>query len=89
MVVKHELPLSFVEYKAFRDVVDYYNPLVKPISRNTLKNEIFKLYNVEKGKAMNLLEINDSRVAITIDIWTVTNQKKDYIVVMGYFIDKS
>ncbi|KAH9707912.1 BED-type domain-containing protein [Citrus sinensis] len=77
IVFKHELPLRFVEYEAFRDFVDYCNPLVKHMSRNTLKSEIFEIYNVEKGKAMNLLEINNSRVAVTTDMWTACNQKKD------------
>ena len=47
VVVKHELPLRFVEYESFRDFVDYCNPLVKHMSRNTLKSEIFKIYNIE------------------------------------------
>ncbi|KAH9801067.1 BED-type domain-containing protein [Citrus sinensis] len=89
VVVKHELPLRFVEYESFRDFVDYCNPLVKHMSRNTLKSEIFKIYNVEKGKAMNLLEITNSRVAITTDMWTACNQKKGYMVVTGHFIDNS
>ncbi|KAH9659476.1 BED-type domain-containing protein [Citrus sinensis] len=89
VVVKHELPLRFVEYESFRDFVDYCNPLVKHMSRNTLKSEIFKIYNIEKGKAMNLLEITNSRVAITTDMWTACNQKKGYMVVTGHFIDNS
>ena len=89
VVVKHELPLRFVEYESFREFVDYCNPLVKHMSRNTLKSEIFKIYNVEKGKAMNLLEITNSRVAITTDMWTTCNQKKGYMVVTGHFIDNS
>ena len=73
IIEKHKLPLRFVEYKAVRDFVDYCNSLVKHMSRNTLKSEIFKIYNVEKGKAMNLLEINNSRMAITTDMWTACN----------------
>lgn len=76
-----------MEYNAFRDFVDYCKPLVKPMSKNTLKNEIFKLYNVEKVKVMNLLEINDSRVAITINIWTTTNKKKCCMVVTGHLLE--
>ncbi|KAH9770127.1 BED-type domain-containing protein [Citrus sinensis] len=89
VVVKHELPLRFVEYESFRDFVDYCNPLVKHMSINTLKSEIFKIYNIEEGKAMNLLEITNSRVAITTDMWTACNQKKGYMVVTGHFIDNS
>ncbi|KAH9752810.1 BED-type domain-containing protein [Citrus sinensis] len=89
LVVKHELPLNFVEYEAFRDLISYANPLVKNLSRNTLKSEIFKLYQAEKAKAMALLENNDSRVAIPTDMWTASNQKKGYMVVTGHFVDKS
>ncbi|KAH9754467.1 BED-type domain-containing protein [Citrus sinensis] len=89
LVGKHELPLNFVEYEAFRDLMSYANPLVKNLSRNTLKSEIFKLYQAEKAKAMALLENNDSRVAITTDMWTASNQKKWYMVVTGHFVDKS
>ena len=83
IIVKHDIPLRFGEYEAFRDFVNYCNPLVKHMSRNTLKSEIFKIYNVEKAKAINLLEINNSRVAITTDIWTACNQKKGYMVITG------
>ena len=89
LVVKHELPLNFVEYEAFRDLMSYVNPLVNNLSRNTLKSEILKLYQAEKAKAMALLENNDSRVAITTDMWTASNQKKGYMVVTGHFVDKS
>ena len=59
------------------------------MSINTLKSEIFKIYNVKKANAMNLLEINNSRVAIITDMWTTCNQKKGYMVVAGHFIDNS
>ena len=48
-----------------------------------------KLYQVEKAKTMALLENNDSWGAITIDMWTATNQKKGYMVVTGHFVEKS
>ena len=89
LVVKHELPLNFVEYDAFRDLMSYTSPLVKMMSRNTLKGEILKLYQAEKAKTMALLENNDSRVAITTDVWTTSNQKKGHIIVNGHFVDKS
>ena len=89
LVVKHGLSLNFVEYEAFRDLMSYTNPLVKNLSRNTLKSEILKLYQAEKAKAMTLLENNDSRVAITTDMWTASNQRKGYMVVTGHFVDNS
>ena len=78
-----------MEYDAFRDLISYANPLVKNLSRNTLKSEILKLYQTEKAKAMTFLENNDSMVRITTDMWTASNQKKGYIVVTRHFVDKS
>lgn len=68
MVIMHELPLRFVEYKGFREMMAHANPVVKPMSRNTLKNEILKLYQIEKVKTLHLLEKNHGRVAITTDL---------------------
>ena len=73
MVVMHELPLRFVEYKGFREMMAHVNSVVKLMSRNTLKNEILKLYHIEKVKTLHLLEKNHGRVAITTDLWTSSN----------------
>ena len=89
MVVMHELPLKFVEYKGFREIMVHANPVVKPMSRNTLKNEILKLYHIEKVKTLHMLEKNQGRVAITIDLWTASNQEKGYMIVTAHFIDNS
>ncbi|KAK9229235.1 hypothetical protein WN944_022194 [Citrus x changshan-huyou] len=50
MVIIHELSLRSVEYKGFREMMAHANPVVKQMSRNTLKNEILKLYHIEKCK---------------------------------------
>ncbi|KAK9184601.1 hypothetical protein WN943_024951 [Citrus x changshan-huyou] len=89
MVVMHELPLKFVEYKGFREMMAHTNPVVKPMSRNTLKSEISKLYHIEKIKTLHMLEKNQGRVAITTDLWIASNQKKGYMVVTAHFIDNS
>ncbi|KAK9208449.1 hypothetical protein WN944_000804 [Citrus x changshan-huyou] len=60
MVVMHELPLKFVEYKGFREMMAHANPVVKPMSRNTLKSEISKLYHIEKIKTLHMLEKNQA-----------------------------
>ncbi|KAH9761531.1 BED-type domain-containing protein [Citrus sinensis] len=89
MVIMHELPLRFVEYIGFREMMAHANPVVKPMSRNTLKSEILKLYQIEKVKTLHLLGKNHGRVAITTDLWTASNQKKGYMVVTAHFIDNS
>lgn len=68
MVIMHEFPLRFMEYIGFREMMAHANPVVKPMSRNTLKSEILKLYQIEKVKTLHLLGKNHGRVAITTDL---------------------
>ncbi|KAH9705023.1 BED-type domain-containing protein [Citrus sinensis] len=89
MIVMHELPLSFVEYIGFYKLLKLLQPSIETISRNTIKAEILKLYDIEKTKAMSVLEACDSRIAVTMDMWTAGNQKKGYMVVTAHYIDNS
>ncbi|KAH9650377.1 BED-type domain-containing protein [Citrus sinensis] len=89
MIVMHELPLSFVESIGFYELLKLLQPSIETISINTIKAEILKLYNIEKTKAMSVLEACDSRIAVTTDMWTASNQKKRYMVVTTYYIDNS
>ena len=73
MVIMYKLPLRFLEYKGFREMMVHANPVVKPISRNTLKYKILKLYQIKKVKTLHLLEKHHGRVAITMDLLTVNN----------------
>lgn len=43
MVMMHEFPLRFAEYKGFREIMRHANSVVKLMSINTLKNKILKL----------------------------------------------
>ncbi|XP_074315151.1 zinc finger BED domain-containing protein RICESLEEPER 2-like [Silene latifolia] len=89
MVVIHEYPLSMVDHFGFREYSKSLNPSFKLISRNTLRVDIFKMYNADKLSFKRLLEYNDSRIAVTTDIWTASNQKKGYMVVTSHFIDRN
>uniref|UniRef100_A0A803N0I4 BED-type domain-containing protein n=1 Tax=Chenopodium quinoa TaxID=63459 RepID=A0A803N0I4_CHEQI len=42
-VVKHDLPFQFAEYSAVRKLINYINPDVKLVSRNTLKADVLKM----------------------------------------------
>ncbi|KAH9736897.1 BED-type domain-containing protein [Citrus sinensis] len=89
MIVLHELPLAFVEYVGFYDLLKLLQPSIETISRNTIKAEILRLYDVEKKKTMGILEACESRIAITTDMWTASNQKKGYMVITAHYIDSS
>ncbi|KAG8368272.1 hypothetical protein BUALT_Bualt15G0028000 [Buddleja alternifolia] len=89
MVILHDYPLSIVEHVGFRRYSASLQPSFTMISRNTLKNDIFSIYNDEKVKFYKLLEKLKCRVAITTDMWTTSNNKKGFMAITAHFIDDS
>ncbi|XP_021741913.1 zinc finger BED domain-containing protein RICESLEEPER 2-like [Chenopodium quinoa] len=81
MVVIHEYPLSIVDHIGFRSFVKSLNDNFKFISRNTLRNDVMRMYNNDRSSLKELLEANEGRVAITTDMWTASNQKKGFCFV--------
>ena len=81
MIKIHEYSLSIVDHIGFRRFVGNLQPLFKVPSQNTVKSDILKIYDYERVKTMKLIENNESRVAITTDMWTSTNQKKGFMAV--------
>ncbi|KAJ0086302.1 hypothetical protein Patl1_08346 [Pistacia atlantica] len=77
MIVLHEYPLSMVDHYRFRRFFNDMQPLFKAVSINTIKKDIFKIYDVEKEKTMKLLNKNRSRIAITSDCGLPTFKTKD------------
>ncbi|KAK1421801.1 hypothetical protein QVD17_24433 [Tagetes erecta] len=89
MIIAHGYPLSIVEHHGFRKFVRGLQPFFKVPSRNTLKSDVLKIYDYEKQKTMRILEKNPSRIAITTDMWTSSNQKKGFMAITTHFIDDS
>ncbi|KAG8389029.1 hypothetical protein BUALT_Bualt02G0186900 [Buddleja alternifolia] len=89
MVVLHDYPLSMVEHVGFRRFVASFQSSFQMISRNTLKNDIMKIYGDEKTKCYKALEKLKCRIAITTDMWTSGNNKKGFMVIIGHYIDDS
>lgn len=87
MVILHEYSLSMVDHIGFREFLHDLQPLFKVTSPNTLKSDILKIYKCEKAKNMIAIEKIESRVSITIDMWTSSNQKKGFMVITAHFID--
>jgi predicted lactoylglutathione lyase len=80
MIILHEYPIMMVNHVGFRSSIHSLQPLSKIPSRNNMKNDIMKLYENERTKQMNSLGKNKSRIAITTDMWTSSNQNKGYMV---------
>lgn len=88
-IIMHEYPLSIVDHVGFRRFAASLQPLFQVPCRNTIKKEIFKVYESERSLATKLFDNLQSRVAITSDMWTSGNQKKGYMAVTAHYIDGS
>ncbi|RYR15540.1 hypothetical protein Ahy_B04g072341 [Arachis hypogaea] len=86
MIILHEYPMSCVDHHELRRAFASMQPTFKMPSRNTVRKDILKMYGDEKRKLTLQLDENDSRVAITSDMWT-SNQEKGYMVVTTHYID--
>ena len=73
---------------AFKDFASSLQPLFKMVSRNTIKDDIMKIYEVEKGKMSGYSEKLETKIAITIYMWT-SNQKKGYMAITAHYADAS
>ena len=85
-IILHEYPLSIVDHVDFKDFASSLQPLFKMVSCNTIKDDIMKIYEVEKGKMSSYLEKLETRIAITTDMWT-SKQKKGYMAITAHYID--
>ena len=89
MIILHEYPLSMVDHLGFKRFCNSLHPLFKAISRSTIKRVIMKVFECEKGETMKLLQMNKSKIAITTDMWTSSNQKRGFMAITSHFIDAS
>ena len=89
MIALHEYPLAMVDHIGFQRFCNVVQPLFKVISRNTLKLDILKFYESERAKTMKLIQKNSSRIAITTDMWTASNQNEGYMTITTHFIDNN
>ena len=87
-IIVHEYPLSIVEHRYFREFIDGIQPLFKHISRNTIRKKVIGIYTAEKELLKNQLKGLNSRVAVTIDLWT-SNQKRGYMTVTAHYVDSN
>ncbi|KAL8534712.1 hypothetical protein ACS0TY_010665 [Phlomoides rotata] len=69
IIIVHELPFSFVEYKLFNFVMKTATPHYQSISRATAKKDCMTSYEMEKKKVMKALnDVNTKRVLNFCDV---------------------
>ncbi|CAI0399391.1 unnamed protein product, partial [Linum tenue] len=88
-IIMHEYPLSMVDHLYFKRFVCSLQPMFSVPTRNTMKKEIFCVYESERKKIQKVIDENKGRIAITTDMWTASNQKKGYMAVTAHYIDNS
>uniref|UniRef100_A0A7N0TUB8 BED-type domain-containing protein n=1 Tax=Kalanchoe fedtschenkoi TaxID=63787 RepID=A0A7N0TUB8_KALFE len=84
MIIVHEYLLLIVDHVRFRNYSFFLQPLSNCPSRNTIRNDVFKVYDNEKYKIMKVFSMLDR---ITTDMWTASNQKSEFTTITCHFID--
>ncbi|CAN1240876.1 Zinc finger BED domain-containing protein DAYSLEEPER [Linum perenne] len=74
MIIMHEYPLDMVDHLYFKRFCCSLQPLFK---------------RAERSRIMKEMEGTKSRIAITTDMWTATNQKRGYMAVTAHYIDNA
>ena len=87
-IVHNVQPFSVVEHEDFVSFCSYLRPDYQVPTRNTVRNRILKLWEVEKAQVRLRLksEIINCRVGITTDMRT-SAAKRGYMVVTLHYID--
>ncbi|XP_021757908.1 zinc finger BED domain-containing protein RICESLEEPER 2-like [Chenopodium quinoa] len=87
-IVEHDMLFQFVEFKGFRRCFNYLHPDFKPVTRNTIKSDVLKMYKRGKEKLKAVLGSTCSRIALTSDCWTSITTD-GYISLTAHYVDKS
>ncbi|KAL3651416.1 hypothetical protein CASFOL_004418 [Castilleja foliolosa] len=85
-VIKHDLPVSFVELDGIRAWLKYITPDDPYISKNILTSEIKKIHSEEKKKIRRVFAKIKRGICLTCDIWTGHTSEK-YICLSGQYVD--
>ena len=84
MVVRDELPFSFVEGEGFREFCSVACPQFNPPSRRTLGRRFLEMYTKMKEKLK--VDLRSHRICLTTDTWTSV-QNVNYMVLTAHFVD--
>uniref|UniRef100_A0ACD5W6Q3 Uncharacterized protein n=1 Tax=Avena sativa TaxID=4498 RepID=A0ACD5W6Q3_AVESA len=87
MIVLHELPFRIVEYQGFKKFVHSLNPAFQLVSRTTIRLDCINMFVQHKVTLQDVLQKLDSRVSLTLDMWT-SRQVMSYMCITCHFIDE-
>ena len=70
IIIELDFPLSFIEHRRFKELLQYFHPDVKVSSRRVATMNVNNLYESEKKKMKCMLSKVPSRISLTSDVWT-------------------
>ncbi|KAI5438102.1 hypothetical protein KIW84_024008 [Lathyrus oleraceus] len=85
-IMMHEHAFNIVEEEGFHFMMKCSNTSYEKISRKTLKNDCIAVYEAERKKLKSTLR-TVNKICLTTDLWKSQNQKIEYMVLTGHFID--
>ena len=77
IIIYHDLHFKYVEYEKVRERDRFLDPDGQHICRQTAAADVYKRYEIEKAKLIEVLVKHKGRVCFTADLWTARS------VVMG------
>ncbi|XP_027102074.1 zinc finger BED domain-containing protein RICESLEEPER 2-like [Coffea arabica] len=87
-MLMHEHPFSIVEEEGFNLMQKRGMPEWQRINRTMNKNDYTSVYEREKTKLKKQLK-KVKKISLTTDFWKSKNQKNEYIVITGHWIDSN
>jgi hypothetical protein len=92
MIVESDLPFTFVEENSFKiflaTILGPENVIKNLMSRKQIKEKIMLSYAEEKAKLVAKLFKINSKIAVTLDMWTSKNQYC-FMGITGHFINSA
>jgi hypothetical protein len=86
-VITSQQPFTVVEEPSFIEFVHTLHPGVLLPSADTVKRNIYDLYEENVGKIKNILQMVPGKISFTTDIWT-SPSTKSFLSLTAHFIDK-
>ncbi|RYQ99536.1 hypothetical protein Ahy_B07g087476 [Arachis hypogaea] len=87
-VIDCDVPFSIVDNKKFRNWVKYISPTLGLITRNTLKEDVLKVYTRKKEKIKSILVGIPNRICLISDLWTSITTE-GYLCLTAHFVDST
>jgi len=89
IIIYHDMPFRYVEYEKVRARDKFLNPDCKPICRQTAALDVFKRFEIEKAKLIDVFAKHNGQVCLTADLWSSRSTVTGYICVTSHYIDES